>query len=78
LSWLSLAGCTAALKKTPKQKVIRLCLENKLVVLLALLALIGWGIMVAPSDWELDFLPRGPVPVDAIPDIGEKPANSFY
>ncbi|MHC4076544.1 MAG: efflux RND transporter permease subunit, partial [Planctomycetota bacterium] len=48
-----------------------LCLENKLVVLLALLVLIGWGILVAPFDWKLDFLPRGPVPVDAIPDIGE-------
>ena len=30
----------------------------------------GWGIMVAPFDWDVD-LPRDPVPVDAIPDIGE-------
>ena len=27
--------------------------------------------MVAPFDWEIEQLPRNPVPVDAIPDIGE-------
>jgi len=32
---------------------------------------VGWGIMVAPFDWNLGNLPRNPVPVDAIPDIGE-------
>ncbi|MHC4126103.1 MAG: efflux RND transporter permease subunit, partial [Planctomycetota bacterium] len=58
-------------KKSMLDKVIRFCLENKLVVSLALSVLIGWGILVAPFDWKLDFLPRGPVPVDAIPDIGE-------
>jgi len=52
-------------------KLIRFCLENKLIVSLVLLALIGWGVLVAPFDWKLDFLPREPVPVDAIPDIGE-------
>jgi Cu(I)/Ag(I) efflux system membrane protein CusA/SilA len=52
-------------------KLIRFCLENKLVVLLAAVFLIGWGIVVAPFDWENDWLPHDPVPVDAIPDIGE-------
>ncbi len=52
-------------------KLIRLCLENKLVVGLILLVLVGWGLSAAPFDWELAFLPRAPVPVDAIPDIGE-------
>lgn len=52
-------------------KVIRFCLENRLVVSLVLLVLIGWGISVAPFDWKIDFLPRHAVPVDAIPDIGE-------
>ena len=32
---------------------------------------IGWGIVTAPFNWNIDFLPRDPVPVDAIPDIGE-------
>ena len=51
--------------------LIRFCLQQKLVVVLLLLFVCGWGVMVAPFDWELGGLPRDPVPVDAIPDIGE-------
>ena len=51
--------------------LIRFCLENKLVVVLCTTLLVLWGLIVAPFDWELDQLPRDPVPVDAIPDIGE-------
>ncbi|MDP6113195.1 MAG: efflux RND transporter permease subunit, partial [Planctomycetota bacterium] len=51
-------------------RIIRFCLENKIVVLLMLVMFSGWGIMVAPFDWQTD-LPRDPIPVDAIPDIGE-------
>ncbi|HKK19630.1 MAG TPA: efflux RND transporter permease subunit, partial [Opitutales bacterium] len=51
--------------------LIRFCLENKLVVVLFTVALVLWGIAVAPFDWESEWLPRDPVPVDAIPDIGE-------
>ncbi|UCD39354.1 MAG: efflux RND transporter permease subunit, partial [Fidelibacterota bacterium] len=52
-------------------RIIKACLENKLVVALAVAGLTAWGIMVAPFDWEIPGLPRSPVPVDAIPDIGE-------
>jgi len=52
-------------------RVIRFCLENKLVVALVVIAVIGWGMLVAPFDWDVGGLPRSPVPVDAIPDIGE-------
>ena len=52
-------------------RIIRFCLENKLVVALMILFFVGWGIGVAPFDWDLGDLPRSPVPVDAIPDIGE-------
>jgi Cu(I)/Ag(I) efflux system membrane protein CusA/SilA len=52
-------------------RIIKLCLENKLVVGLTLLALVGWGILVAPFDWQIPGLARAPVPIDAIPDIGE-------
>ena len=52
-------------------RIIRFCLENKLVVALGVLLVLGWGLMVAPFDWDLWGLPRAPVPVDAIPDIGE-------
>ncbi len=58
-------------KSNMVDKLIRFCLENKLVVSLLLIAIIGWGLMVAPFDWKLAGLPRSPVPVDAIPDIGE-------
>jgi len=51
--------------------IIRFCLENKLVVALAVVLIVGWGIRVAPFDWDVGGLPRSPVPVDAIPDIGE-------
>ena len=51
--------------------VIRFCLENKLVVLLIVIATIGWGVMVMPFDYDPGWYPRDPVPVDAIPDIGE-------
>ncbi len=52
-------------------KLIRFFLENKLIALLLFLALAGWGISTAPFDWDIDFVPRDPVPVDAIPDIGD-------
>jgi Cu(I)/Ag(I) efflux system membrane protein CusA/SilA len=58
-------------KYSPLDKIIRFSMENKLVVTLILLMIIAWGIMVAPFDWNLGGLPRNPVPVDAIPDIGE-------
>ena len=52
-------------------KLIRYCLENKVIVGAATILIIVWGIRVAPFDWELGGIPRDPVPVDAIPDIGE-------
>jgi len=52
-------------------KLIKYCLENKLVVTLFFLVSVIWGIMAAPFDWEIPGFIRSPVPVDAIPDIGE-------
>ncbi len=51
--------------------ILRFCLENKLVVAMAVLFIIVFGIMVAPFDWKIGDLPRNPVAVDAIPDLGE-------
>lgn len=51
--------------------IIKFFLENKLVTVLVLVLIVGWGIVTAPFNWEVGFLPRDPVPVDAIPDIGE-------
>jgi copper/silver efflux system protein len=52
-------------------KIIKYFLENKLVTGIIVLALIGWGISTAPFSWDAGIIPRDPVPVDAIPDIGE-------
>ena len=52
-------------------KLIRYFLENKLITVLLLLGFVGWGAVTAPFGWKLGALPSDPVPVDAIPDIGE-------
>ena len=52
-------------------KLIHFCLHQKLVVLLLLTFFIGWGIKVAPFDWDTGEYPRDPVAVDAIPDLGD-------
>lgn len=36
-----------------------------------LVLFIGLGLVNAPFNWDIGFLPRNPVAVDAIPDIGE-------
>jgi Cu(I)/Ag(I) efflux system membrane protein CusA/SilA len=51
--------------------LIAFCLQNRLVVALAVAAFVAWGLIAAPFDWELGGIPRDPVAVDAIPDIGE-------
>lgn len=53
------------------ERIIRFCLHNRLPVLLFVALIVAWGAMVAPFDWDLLGVPRNPVPVDAIPDIGE-------
>ncbi|WP_026836503.1 efflux RND transporter permease subunit [Gillisia sp. JM1] len=52
-------------------KLIKYFLYNRLVTILLLIFLVGWGLVTAPFDWDTGFLPKDSVPVDAIPDIGE-------
>jgi Cu(I)/Ag(I) efflux system membrane protein CusA/SilA len=52
-------------------RLVRFFLEQRLIALLLALFVVVWGAMTAPFDWDLAPLPRDPVPVDAIPDIGE-------
>jgi Cu(I)/Ag(I) efflux system membrane protein CusA/SilA len=52
-------------------KILKFFLENRLVTALLLLLLITWGLVTAPFGWDIRSLPSDPVPVDAIPDIGE-------
>lgn len=52
-------------------KSIKFLIDNKLVALILLILIIGAGVMFAPFNWETNSIPRDPVAVDAIPDIGE-------
>ena len=52
-------------------KSIKFLIENKLIAVLMLVMFLGWGTANAPFNWNTGFLPSNPVPVDAIPDIGE-------
>lgn len=52
-------------------KVIKYFLENKIISILLLVLLLVWGLATAPFNWHAGIIPRDPVPVDAIPDIGE-------
>ena len=52
-------------------RLLRFCLSNRTVVLCAALFIALWGVKVSPFDWGGGILTSDPVPVDAIPDIGE-------
>ena len=52
-------------------RIIKYFLDNQLVTTLLLVFLVVWGLSTAPFNWNEGILPRDPVPVDAIPDIGE-------
>ncbi|WP_299434655.1 efflux RND transporter permease subunit [uncultured Aquimarina sp.] len=52
-------------------KSIKFLIENKLIAVLLLLILVGWGLIHSPFQSAVGFLPSDPVAVDAIPDIGE-------
>ena len=52
-------------------KIIRFFLENRLITMLLLVAFILLGTVYAPFNWHSGLLPRDPVPVDAIPDLGD-------
>ena len=68
----SVSGDAPAFKsRSLLHRVIGYCIDNKLVVILVATVFVAWGVMVAPFDWDLGGIPRDPVPVDAIPDIGE-------
>ncbi|MHC4914782.1 MAG: efflux RND transporter permease subunit [Planctomycetota bacterium] len=50
---------------------MRFFLEQKLVVVLMVLVFAAAAVRFAPFDWKTGWFQRDPVPVDAIPDIGE-------
>ncbi|MEM6800341.1 MAG: efflux RND transporter permease subunit, partial [Bacteroidota bacterium] len=52
-------------------RYIHFFLTNRLISFLLLLMLIFWGLLYSPFNLGLENLPRDPVAVDAIPDIGD-------
>jgi Cu(I)/Ag(I) efflux system membrane protein CusA/SilA len=62
---------TPPTEKGAISRLIRFFLENKLIVFLVLAFIIVWGYRVMPFDVKSEIIPRDPIPVDAIPDIGE-------
>ncbi|MBA2662883.1 MAG: efflux RND transporter permease subunit [Bradymonadaceae bacterium] len=56
--------------QTGWERIIGFTLDQKFVVFVLLAMLVGWGAAVAPFNWDIG-IERDPVPVDAIPDIGE-------
>ena len=52
-------------------RIVKYFLENRLITFIFLIAFIVFGIVYAPFNWRTGSLPRDPVPVDAIPDIGD-------
>jgi copper/silver efflux system protein len=52
-------------------RLVKYFLENRLITFIFLITFIVLGIVYMPFSWKSGFLPRDPIPVDAIPDIGE-------
>lgn len=53
------------------ERLIGWFMGNKLVVFVLTALLIAGGVHVAPFAWQGGGLPRNPIPVDAIPDVGD-------
>ena len=52
-------------------RLVKYFLENRLITFLILITFVVMGLVTMPFNLKSGFLPRDPVPVDAIPDIGE-------
>jgi Cu(I)/Ag(I) efflux system membrane protein CusA/SilA len=52
-------------------RLVKFFLENRLITFIFLIAFVVMGLVTMPFNLKSGILPRDPVPVDAIPDIGE-------
>ena len=52
-------------------RLVKYFLENRLVTFIFLISFVVFGIVYTPFNWHTGALPRDPIPVDAIPDIGD-------
>ena len=52
-------------------RIIKYFLENRIITAFVLIAVLIGGLATAPFNWHYGLLPRDPIAVDAIPDIGD-------
>lgn len=52
-------------------RLVKYFLEHRLITFIFLIAFLVMGIAYSPFNWKTGFIPRDPIPVDAIPDIGD-------
>lgn len=52
-------------------KILKYFLEHRMISMMLLVIFILLGTVYAPFNWHTGVLPRDPIPVDAIPDIGD-------
>jgi len=52
-------------------RLVKYFLENRLITFIFLITFVVMGLVTMPFNLNTTILPRNPVPVDAIPDIGE-------
>ena len=52
-------------------RIIKYFLQNRIITAFLLIAVILGGLATAPFNWHGGLLPRDPIAVDAIPDIGD-------
>ncbi len=57
--------------KTFLEKLIYFSIKNKLIIAIFVAIILFIGAMVSPFDFDIAGIQRDPVPVDAIPDVGE-------
>ncbi|HEY9543477.1 efflux RND transporter permease subunit, partial [Prevotella sp.] len=53
------------------KRIIEYFLRNRMITAFALIFIILGGLATAPFNWHGGLIPRSPVAVDAIPDIGD-------
>jgi len=52
-------------------RLVKYFLENRLITFIFLIAFVVMGLVTMPFNLKSGLFPRNPIPVDAIPDIGE-------
>ncbi len=52
-------------------RIVKYFLENRLITFIFLIAFVVMGLVTMPFNLKSGLFPRDPVPVDAIPDIGD-------